>query len=118
MSKQPKRLKPIPKLATEDAEAAFWDKTDSTDYIDWSKAERVALSHLRPSTETISLRLPAGLLEGLRSLANRRDVPYQSLLKIYLAERVELELSRLGRSGMVRDRNPVQQKANRGRKKP
>ena len=82
----------LPKFDSEDAERRFWADHDSTDYIDWSKAERVTLANLRPSTRTISLRLPESMLSELKLLANRRDVPYQSLLKIFLAERIAKEL--------------------------
>lgn len=84
--------KQVPKFASEEEEQAFWATADSTAYVDWSKAEEVTLSKLKPSTRTISLRLPEHLLEEIRLLANKRDVPYQSLLKVYLAERVEEEL--------------------------
>ena len=87
-----KRLKSIPKFKTEDEEREFWAKHDSTDYIDWSKAEQVVFPNLRPSTETISLRLPQYLLVRIKELANSRDVPYQSLMKIFLAERIDREL--------------------------
>lgn len=88
----PKKKKKIPKFRNEDKEREFWAKHDSTDHIDWTKAERVTLSNLKPSTRTISLRLPESLLEALKLLANKRDVPYQSLLKIFLAERVAKEM--------------------------
>jgi len=90
--------KRIPKFQNEDAERKFWAEHDSTEYIDWSKAKRGGFPHLKPSTETISLRLPKALLEELRLLANKRDVPYQSLLKIFLAERVDRELQRTSRA--------------------
>ena len=90
-------LKPIPTFRTEDEEREFWATHDSTDYVDWSQARHVVLPNLKPSTETISLRLPAGLLANLKVLANRMDVPYQSLLKVFLAERVDKEL-RAGRT--------------------
>ncbi len=80
------------KFENEAQERAFWEKHDSTDYIDWKKAQKVTLAHLKPSLKTISIRLPETLLEELKMLANKRDVPYQSLLKIFLAERVEAEL--------------------------
>ena len=86
-----KKLKPIPIFKTEDEERDFWDSHDSTDYIDWSKGEWVTFPNLKPSTETISLRLPEHLLAQIKMLANKRDVPYQSLMKIYLAERVQEE---------------------------
>ena len=87
-----KPLKPIPRFDNEAQEQEFWAAHDSTDYVDWSKAQRVTLGQLKPSTQTISLRLPEALLEDLKRLANKRDVPYQSLLKIFLAERVAQEL--------------------------
>ena len=86
------RKKQIPKFDSEDEERGFWATHDSTDYVDWSKAKPVALPELKPSTKTVSVRLPESLLEELQLLANKRDVPYQSLLKIFLAERVEQEL--------------------------
>jgi len=84
--------KKIPRFASEDSEREFWAKADSTQYVDWKQARRQVFSNLTPSLKTISLRLPELLLEELKLLANKRDVPYQSLLKIYLAERVEQEL--------------------------
>ena len=88
MVKSKRRLKQIPKFASEAEERQFWEKHDSADYVDWSKASVVSLPNLRPSTETISLRLPAPLLSDLKALANKRDVPYQSLLKVFVADRV------------------------------
>jgi predicted DNA binding CopG/RHH family protein len=85
-------LKPLPKFETEDEEREFWATHDSTEYVDWSRAQVATFSRLKPSTQTISLRLPGMLLENLKMLANKRDVPYQSLLKIFLAERIEQEL--------------------------
>jgi predicted DNA binding CopG/RHH family protein len=89
-----RKLKPIPKFRSEDEEREFWGTHDTTEYFDWSKARFVTFPNLKPSTETISLRLPAGLLADLKVLANRMDVPYQSLMKVYLAERVEQEVRR------------------------
>jgi predicted DNA binding CopG/RHH family protein len=86
------KKKQVPKFKSEDAEREFWQKTDSTDYIDWAAAQRVVLPKLKPSQKTISLRLPAMMLAELKRLANKRDVPYQSLLKVFLAERLEKEL--------------------------
>ena len=86
-----KQRKPIPTFDNEAQEQVFWASHDSTDYVDWSQAERVTLTRLRPSTQTISIRLPEALLEDLKLLANKRDVPYQSLMKIFLAERVAQE---------------------------
>jgi predicted DNA binding CopG/RHH family protein len=71
----------------------FWSQTDSVDYIDWSKAETITLAELKPTLKTISLRLPVSLIAELKLLANKRDVPYQSLLKTYLADRVREELA-------------------------
>ena len=82
----------IPKFKNEDEERAFWATHDSTKFIDWKKAKRTLLPNLKPSVKTISLRLPEAMLEELKLLANKRDVPYQSLVKIYLAERIEEEL--------------------------
>jgi predicted DNA binding CopG/RHH family protein len=87
-------MKTIPKFKTEEAEREFWAKHDSTEYVDWSKAKRAIFPNLKPSTRTISLRLPQTMLEELKLLANRKDVPYQSLLKVFLSERIELELDR------------------------
>ena len=87
-----KPLKPIPQFDNETQEQEFWSTHDSIDYVDWSKAQRTTFSRLKPSTQTISIRLPEALLEDLKLLANKRDVPYQSLLKIFLAERVTQEL--------------------------
>ncbi len=85
-------IKPIPNFASEDEERDFWANHDSTEFVDWSNARRLTLSNLKPSTKTISIRLPESLLDELKLLANRRDVPYQSLLKVFLAERVDKEL--------------------------
>lgn len=87
-----KARKQIPTFKDEDAEREFWSKEDSTKYLDWSKAERVTLPNLRPSLRTISLRLPEAMIAELKVLANKRDVPYQSLLKVFLAERIREEL--------------------------
>ena len=84
--------KNIPKFKTEAEERRFWQTHDSTDYIDWSKAEIAIMPNLKPSTKTISLRLPESMVDELKLLANKRDVPYQSLLKVYLAERIDEEL--------------------------
>jgi predicted DNA binding CopG/RHH family protein len=89
----------IPKHRDEDAERAFWTKEDSTAYVDWSKAKRGAFPDLKPSLKTISLRLPEMMLAELKALANKRDVPYQSLLKMYLAERIAAELQSLTKDG-------------------
>ena len=84
--------KKIPKSKNEDEERAFWAERDSTAYVDWKEADKVVFSNLKPSTKTISVRLPESLLEALKLIANKRDVPYQSLLKMFLAERVKEEM--------------------------
>jgi predicted DNA binding CopG/RHH family protein len=84
-----KRLKTTPKLPNEAAERAFWEKKDSTDYLDWSKAQVATFPNLKPSTKTISLRLPRHLLDAIKTAANARDVPYQSLIKVWLQEKVQ-----------------------------
>ncbi len=83
--------KPIPKLKNEDEESPFWAKNVSTEYVDWSKAKRAAFSNLKPSTRSISLRLPESMLDELRQLANQRDVPNQSLIKVFLREWIDQE---------------------------
>lgn len=84
--------KKIPKFKNEDRERQFWRKRDSTDFIDWKKGKRVVLNKLQPSVRTISIRLPEMMVEELKMLANKKDVPYQSLLKMFLSERIEAEL--------------------------
>lgn len=84
----------IPKFKSEAAERRFWAEHDSTDFVDWSSAKRVVLPNLKPSQQTISLRLPDMMLAELKRLANMRDVPYQSLLKMFLAERIDEEIRR------------------------
>lgn len=83
----------VPHFETEAEEQEFWSTHDSTDYVDWSQARPLVLPKLRPSVKSISLRLPVSLIEELKILANKRDVPYQSLLKIFLAERVRQEMA-------------------------
>jgi predicted DNA binding CopG/RHH family protein len=85
----PKRLKAIPTFRSEAEERRFWETHDSTDYLDWSQARRGVLPNLKPSTQTISLRLPKHLLDAIKAAANARDVPYQSLIKVWLQEKVE-----------------------------
>ena len=87
-----KELKEIPTFKNEDEEREFWATHDSTEYVDWDKAEAVVLPKLKPSTKTISLRLPELMLNELRVIANKRDVPYQSLIKMFLKERIDQEL--------------------------
>jgi predicted DNA binding CopG/RHH family protein len=86
------KKKRIPKFRNEDEERDFWASHDSTEYIDWSEAKNVTMPKLRPTLKTISIRLPEIMIEELKLMANKRDVPYQSLMKIFLAERVEQEL--------------------------
>ena len=83
--------KAVPKFRTEDAERKFWASHNSTDYIDWRKGKRVTLPNLNPSSQTISIRLPKPMLERLKILANKRDIPYQSLLKMFVADRLKSE---------------------------
>jgi len=82
-----------PKFRTEDEERKFWSVHDSTEFVDWKKAKRIVFPNLKPSAKTISIRLPESMLEELKLLANKRDVPYQSLLKIFLAEKIREELN-------------------------
>ena len=84
-----KRRKPVPDFRSEAEERAFWESHDSSDYVDWSKAQHASLPNLKPSTKTISLRLPVALLERIKIEANKRDMPYQSLIKAWLADDVE-----------------------------
>lgn len=84
-----KTLKPIPKFRNEQEERVFWETHDSTDYVDWSKARRMHFPNLKPTTKAISLRLPISLLDRIKIEANKRDVPYQSLIKTWLAEKVD-----------------------------
>ncbi len=81
----------VPKFRSESGERAFWAKHDSTEFIDWQSAQRRKFPNLKPSLRTISLRLPVSMIEDLKILANKRDVPYQSLLKVFVAERLEKE---------------------------
>ena len=85
------KKKTLPKFKNEEQEREFWATADSTKYIDWSSAKRRSLAKLRPSLRTISIRLPVAMITELKVLANRRDVPYQSLLKVFLAERLKQE---------------------------
>ena len=84
--------KEIPRFKNEEEEREFWAAHDSSEYIDWSQSKTISLPKLKPTLKTISLRLPETIIEELKLLANKRDVPYQSLLKMFLAERVEQEL--------------------------
>ena len=94
--------KKIPKFSSEDEEREFWGREDSTEYIDWSKGSRAILPKLRPTLRTISIRLPESMIAELKRLANKRDVPYQSLMKVFLAERLKTELSQTKSSARSR----------------
>jgi len=87
-----RQRKRIPKFENEDQERECWSEHDSTEFIDWSQAETAVFPRLKPTTRTISLRLPEYMLEQLRTIAHKRDVPYQSLIKIFLKERIDQEL--------------------------
>ena len=107
MAKSRRTMKAVPAFKTEAEERRFWETHDTTAYVDWSAATPARFPNLKPSTETISLRLPAGLLADLKALANKQDVPYQSLLKVFLAERVAREW-RASRVSGVRSNKAVQ----------
>ncbi len=83
--------KKLPNFKTEDEEREFWATAESTEYIDWSKSKKTILPNLKPSTKKISIRLPEIMIDELKLLANKRDIPYQSLLKILLSEKIEQE---------------------------
>lgn len=90
------KLKKIPLFRNEEEERDFWAKNDSSEYIEWKKAERVILPKLKPSTKTISLRLPEYILDEIKMLARKKDVPYQSLIKMFLHDRLNEELRHSG----------------------
>jgi predicted DNA binding CopG/RHH family protein len=83
--------KPIPKFKNEEAEREFWATHDSSEYVDWNQAQRAIFPNLKPTTRAISLRLPVSMLDEIRQMANQRDVPYQSLIKVFLRERMDQE---------------------------
>ena len=89
-----KKLKKIPKFKNESEEQEFWSSHDSTEYVDFSDARKVSFPNLKPSTKTISIRLPESLMNRLKIIAHKKDVPYQSLIKIYLSEKVESEIKK------------------------
>ena len=91
--------KALPKFKNEDEEREFWALHDSTEFVAWRKGKRGILPKLKPSSQTISLRLPKPMLDRLKLLANKRDVPYQSLLKMFVAERLAAEFEKLERTG-------------------
>ena len=86
-----KNQKKIPDFKSESEEIEFWNKADSTEYLDWSKAKKHSFPKLKPSTKCISLRLPENMINDLKIIANKNDIPYQSLIKIFLKERIEME---------------------------
>ena len=88
-------MKKIPRFKNEDEEREFWATHDSAEYIDWNKANKVVFPNLKPSTKTISLRLSESLLDELKFLANKKDVPYQSLMKVFLTEKVKEEIGKI-----------------------
>lgn len=88
--------KPIPKFENEDEEREFWATHDSTEYMDWGQAEKVLLPNLKPANKVVSLRMSETMLNELKLLANKMDVPYQSLMKVYLRERIDKDLNRQG----------------------
>lgn len=88
----PKKLKEIPKFRNEDEERKFWAKHDSTEFVEWEQAKSVVLPNLKPTTRTISLRISESMLNQIRLIANQRDVPYQSLIKIFLKDKIKEEL--------------------------
>jgi predicted DNA binding CopG/RHH family protein len=83
-----KRLKAVPEFVNEDEERRFWEQSDSTDYLDWTQAQQVVMPRLKPTTKAISLRLPQHLLDSIKAAANARDVPYQSLIKVWQQEKL------------------------------
>jgi len=91
-------LREVPKFSNEDRKRDFWSRNDSTEYVDYSKASKAFFPNLKPSTKTISIRLPEGLLVRLKLAANKRDIPYQSLLKIFLSEMLERESANTNRA--------------------
>ena len=113
MPKPKRSLKPIPEFSSEDEERRFWESHDTTQYVDWSKARFVRFPNLKPSTETISLRLPGPLLDDLKALANKRDVPYQSLLKVFVADRVAAEWRTTTAPGALSNRRSQPAKTRR-----
>jgi len=91
-----KQLKKLPKFKDEKEEVEFWATNDSTEYINYSKAKKAIFPNLKPTIRTISIRLPESMIEHLKVLANKRDIPYQSLMKMFLIERIEKEFKRAG----------------------
>lgn len=111
-----KVTKPIPVFASEAEEREFWMSNDSADYLDWSKGKRSVFPNLKPSTQTISLRLPEHLLDSIKSAANKRDVPYQSLMKIWLQEKLDYEIGSMETSQTIKMRTELLEGIARGEK--
>lgn len=111
-----KVAKPIPVFASEAEEREFWMSQDSADYLDWSKGKRSVFPNLKPSTQTISLRLPEHLLDSIKSAANKRDVPYQSLMKIWLQEKLDYEIGTMETSQTIKVRTELLEGIARGEK--
>ncbi len=88
------KKKIIPKFKNANEERKFWSKNDSSSYVDWSKARRVSFPNLKPSVKSISLRLPKAMLDDLKTLANKKDIPYQSLMKMFLSDKIREEFTR------------------------
>ena len=88
-----KNIKPVPRFKNEKEERKFWLTHDSTEYVDWTKAKRAVFQNLKPTYKSISLRLPNHMLDEIKLLANKKDVPYQSLMKVFLAQKVKEELA-------------------------
>lgn len=114
-----RKLKSLPAFSTEDAERSFWATHDSAEYVDWEGAQRRSLPNLKPTLRTISIRLPESMIGHLKVLANKRDMPYQSLLKQLLAEQLKMELvsprGRLDSPSMIREPSAAYGKLLRGR---
>lgn len=102
-----------PNFGNEDRERDFWSRNDSTEYLDYSKAGKASFPNLKPSTKTISIRLPEGLLVRLKLAANKRDIPYQSLLKIYLSEMLDRDSARTDRTVTIGKKTASRSKAKR-----
>lgn len=118
MTNSMRTAKRIPEFRSEAQERRFWETHDSVDYIDWSSAVPMRFPNLKPTTETISLRLPTGLLADLKALANKRDVPYQSLLKVFLADRVAREWQSSASSRTTRDARAAARGMSKAQRKP
>lgn len=101
MARVNRRPQVVPEFANEDEERDFWATHDSTDFLDWHQAEQIVLANLHPTTRTISIRLPESMIERLKLLANQRDIPYQSLLKTFVAEKLEEALGPANRASRV-----------------